>query len=102
MSAVGETVVRPVVASTDVSDWFPLEPAESIREGSALDVSFLLDTPAGKHGFVKSQSGRLVFEDGTRARFFGVTLIPPTAFVDHEHAKELADRLARSGVTRVS
>ena len=37
-----------------------------------LNYSHLLDAPAGKHGFVETKQGHLYFEDGLRARFFGI------------------------------
>ena len=42
----------------------------------ALDYSHLLDAPAGKHGFVKVKNGHFYFEDGLRARFLALTLLP--------------------------
>ena len=39
-----------------------------------LDFSHLLDAPAGKHGFLQIKDGHFYFEDGTRARFLGLTL----------------------------
>ena len=44
----------------------------------------------------------MTFAKGGRARFFGVSLLPPTAFPpDDARADALADRLARSGVNLV-
>lgn len=36
------------------------------RVDSSADVSFLLDAPAGRHGFVRSVSGHLAAEDAVR------------------------------------
>ena len=36
-----------------------------------LDYSYLLDAPAGKHGFVTTRNGHFYFEDGVRAKFLG-------------------------------
>ena len=69
--------------------------------GGAMDMSFLLDPPAGKHGFVRVKDGHLCFEDGMRARFFGVNLVFDAAFPSHEQATVLAEKLARSGVNMV-
>ena len=41
---------------------------------SPVDVSFLLDAPAGKHGFVRAQGAHLVTADGKRIRFWGVNI----------------------------
>src|SRR5262249_1423435 len=62
---------------------------------------FLLDAPAGKHGFVTVRDGRLAFAKGGRARFFGVYLLTPSAYLEGEQADALANRLARSGINLV-
>ncbi len=98
----GATQWTPDHVETGTTGWFPVAPSPSIVEKSALDASALLDAPAGKHGFVTVKGGRLAFSKGKRARFFGVSLLPPTAFpADRERAVALADRLARSGVNLV-
>ena len=47
------------------------------------------------------KDGHLTFEGKERARFFGVCLLPPAAFLEAEAADQLADRLARSGINLV-
>jgi hypothetical protein len=72
---------------------------------SLADVGFLLDAPAGKHGFVQIRSGHLSTTAGQRMRFWGVHLtdwsrgsveIPPK-----EDAPMWAATLARFGVNLV-
>lgn len=91
----------PYHIEDETTDWMPVRPSTEIVAGSALDVSSLLDAPAGKHGFVTVRDGRLGFTNGGRARFFGVSLLPPTAFLESDMADRLADRLARSGINLV-
>ena len=91
----------PDHVTTDTTSWLPVSPSPSIVAGSALDASMLLDAPAGKNGFVTVKEGRLHFTKGGRARFFGVSLLPPTAFPERTRADDLAERLARSGVNLV-
>jgi len=97
----GAITWRPYHVAEESQDWIPYAPAEAVEDGSALDFSPRLDTPAGRRGFVTVQDGRLVFEDGTPARFFGVSLLPPLATADAETVEALADRLAKSGVNLV-
>jgi hypothetical protein len=77
------------------------------RAGSAsiANVSFLLDAPAGKNGFVRIENGHLVKPGGQRLRLWGVhltdwsrgsVLLPPK-----EDAPMWADTLARFGVNCV-
>ena len=63
-----------------------------------LNYSHLLDAPAGKHGFVKTENGHLWFEDGTRARFLGFNVAARSNTPDHETADKLAERFASMGV----
>jgi hypothetical protein len=91
----------PDHVTTETLGWHPVAPSPTIVEKSALDASGLLEAPAGKHGRVIVKDGRLNFEAGGRARFFGVTLLPPAAYADRPAADALADRLARSGINLV-
>src|SRR5262249_8426427 len=91
----------PFHDADDTRDWLPVAASPSIAAGSALDVSCLLASPAGRGGFVTVKDGRLAFGRGGRARFLGVSLIPPSAFLEPERADVLADRLARSGINLV-
>ncbi len=67
----------------------------------ALDFSYLLDAPAGKHGFVTAQDGKFTFKNGTTIRFFGVNLVFGGAMPEREIAVQIADRLAASGINMV-
>ena len=91
----------PFHADEDTDDWLKVPPSPLIAANSALDFSFLVPAPAGRKGFVTAKDGRLSFEKGGRARFHGVSLIAPTAFLEPDKADELADRLARSGINLV-
>ena len=64
----------------------------------ALDYSYLLDAPAGKHGFVHARKAHLFFEDGTRARFLGFNVAARSNTPDHETADRMAARFASMGV----
>ena len=97
----GEVVWTPYHVESHATGWAPVAPSPEIRAGSALDAAQLLDAPAGKHGFVVVREGRLAFEKAKRARFFGVSLLPPAAFLPPAQADALLDRLARSGVNLI-
>ncbi|MFZ5825471.1 MAG: hypothetical protein ACOY94_14315 [Bacillota bacterium] len=75
-------------------------PWDAIGEG-ALDLSFLQDAPAGRHGFITARDGHFFAEDGTRIRFFGVNLVFNAAFPEPDQAPVVAERLARAGVNLV-
>ncbi len=91
----------PYHIADETGEWLAVPPSKFITPKSALDVSFLLPAPAGERGFVGVSDGRLAFSKGGRARFFGVALLPPAAYLQREPADVLADRLARSGVNLV-
>ncbi|HWB83516.1 MAG TPA: hypothetical protein VG675_05220 [Bryobacteraceae bacterium] len=82
----------------------PFQIDHFLRQDSAADVSFLLDAPAGKHGFVRSVNGHLATDAG-RIRFWGVNL---TGFVrgstnlpPKEDAALWAAELGRLGINCV-
>src|SRR5436190_12408062 len=72
---------------------------------SPVDVSFLLEAPAGKGGFIRSQGGHFVKPDGKRIRFWGVHLTDwsrgSVMIPSHEDAAMYAATLARYGVNMV-
>jgi hypothetical protein len=91
----------PFQVADDTSEWLSVPASQSIASGSALDVSFLVPAPAGARGFVTIKESHLAFSPKDRARFFGVCLLPPAAFLEPEQADKLADRLVRSGINLV-
>jgi hypothetical protein len=91
-----------------LSQTIPLQPFvinHHNRVDSAADVSFLLDAPAGKDGFIRIHDGHLFKPNGERLRIWGVnltgwtkgsTLLPPK-----EQAPLWAATLARFGINCV-
>ncbi|HXL73719.1 MAG TPA: hypothetical protein VN963_08855, partial [bacterium] len=81
----------------DTSEWVPFNAAGSSVQGTVLDMSSLLEAPAGKHGVLKTDYEKLVFDDGTPARFWGSVLADSwTNFTTAQEA-QVANRLAASG-----
>ncbi|HEX5084946.1 MAG TPA: hypothetical protein VFY40_23130 [Blastocatellia bacterium] len=72
---------------------------------SVIDLSFLLDAPAGKHGFARIANGHLVTGDGKRLRLWGVNITDwsrgSTMLPAKEDASMWAATLARFGVNCV-
>jgi hypothetical protein len=72
------------------------------RTNSAVDVSFLLDAPAGRAGFICVENGHLVKPDGTRFRIWGVNLTGwtqgSTLLPSKEQAPLWAAEMARFGI----
>jgi hypothetical protein len=72
---------------------------------SPVDVSFLLDAPAGKHGFIEVKNGHLATGDGQRIRLWGVNVTdwsPGSRQIPtKEDAPLWAATLARYGVNSV-
>ncbi|MCE5345345.1 MAG: hypothetical protein LLG13_03505 [Bacteroidales bacterium] len=68
-----------------------------------IDLSFIYakEKPAGKHGFLKVDGDKFVFEDGTAARFWGTCFNSAQSFPSHEHSAKVAKRLAKIGVNIV-
>ncbi len=103
-------VLLPVILCAGVAPaqeipWQPFVIDHAGRTNSAADVSFLLDAPAGKTGFIRVKDGHLVKPDGQRFRIWGVnltgwsagsTMLPPT-----NAAAAWAAELARFGISCV-
>ncbi len=86
----------------DTSDWYKYNfpnYAESI--GTPIDVSYLLDKPAGKHGYIRTNGDGFEFEDGTKVQFWGVNLAIFSMFQDGANSEVLADTLASKGINLV-
>ncbi len=53
---------------------FSLDHRRATESHSPVDVSFLLEAPAGKHGFIQVLNGHLATGDGQRIRLWGVNI----------------------------
>lgn len=83
----------------DTSTWFAWsQPDEVIAKGTALDVSYLLDAPAGKHGYIRATGENLAFDDSTPVRFWGANISGSPNFLSHTDTDNLVARMARSGL----
>lgn len=80
-------------------DPFPLNWRQ--QPASSADVSFLLDAPAGKAGFIRSVNGRLTTADGKRFRIWGVNFTAAATVPSKEDAPAVAAYLARHGINCV-
>ncbi len=75
-------------------DW--LSPAKP-----TLDLSFLLESPAGKDGHITTRNGHLVYPDGRRLRIWGVNATGAGGLPEKENAARVALRLASLGVNGI-
>jgi hypothetical protein len=84
---------------------FTIDHRKALGARSPVDVSFLLDAPAGKHGFVRAQGAHLVTGDGKRIRFWGVNVTDwskgSIMVPSKEDSRLWATTLARFGVNCV-
>jgi hypothetical protein len=102
MLACGALAGAAQKAPAGTSGWLAYEmPDLKKLKGTALDMSFLLDAPAGKHGFLTVKGDKFFFEDGTEARFWGGNLFAEANFPTHKQAEALAERIALTGANIV-
>ena len=88
------------VIITEGKKWVRLNISRTIKPGTPLDFSGMLDAPAGKYGrVVVAPDGHFTFEKapGKRIRFVGVNLCFKAQFLSHKESDKLAERLARHG-----
>jgi hypothetical protein len=114
--SIGRFVFPTLLAVSISSSWaraqsqdgmvpFSMDQSRSVSSSSPVDVSFLLDAPAGKHGFVRVENGHLATGDGQRIRFWGVNVTdwsPGSRQIpDKKDAAFWASTLARFGLNSV-
>jgi hypothetical protein len=106
-AVVAVTLYSPIVWAQRQSGMepFSMDHRRGFLAHSPVDVSYLLDAPAGKHGFVRVQDGHLVTGDGERIRFWGVNVTDwsrgSRQIPSKEDAPLWAATLARFGVNSV-
>lgn len=88
---------REILRPTDYGRWYPLEVDVSKTGSHYVNWSSLLDAPAGKHGFLKSNTNGFIFENGTPAKFYGSVLIAHDAFKSKNQIDSLVSRLSKLG-----
>lgn len=68
-------------------------------KNSALDMSNMLDAPAGKYGRIKVKDGKFVFEKtGKHVRFYGANTCGFANTPTHEQAISMAEQFSRMGL----
>ena len=72
-------------------------PWNDIMSG-VTDMSFLLEQPAGAHGFVHIEDGHLATGNGRRWRIWGQNMTFGAALVPAQIAPIIARRLAKYGI----
>jgi hypothetical protein len=105
LSVSSDMAIGPTTAERFGLDDHAAWPADILDwKTSPVDLSFLNapERPAGKRGFLKAQQDKLVFEDGTVARFWGTNLTSYTLFgTSKENVKQQAHRLSELGFNLV-
>lgn len=87
---------RANIYSPDTDGWYEYELADlEAMIGTSLDVSYLLDNK--DHGKVKAVGDDFVFEDGTKANFWGVNITAYSVFQKHEYTDILVNAIAAGG-----
>ena len=91
-------------ASGLIGDGVPvLDPnAAGLPAASLVDFSGLLDGPCGERGRVfTGRDGNFYFEDGTRARFWGINVAKNSVFQSPERIRMAVDAIERAGFNLV-
>lgn len=80
-------------------EWAPYTHSLDVEPGSALDLTFMTDTPAGKYGRVIVEKGKFAFADRPQqpVRFYGTNLCFSANYLEKEESEALARRLASYG-----
>lgn len=79
---------------------FPFMISYDLAKDGVTDCSYLLDAPAGKHGFTRIEGQHFVNDAGP-IRFNGVNIVGGANFPSKEQAERMAKRLAHLGFNMV-
>jgi len=71
------------------------------NSGGLVDISFLLEPPAGRGGFIRAKDGHLVKPDGRRFRIWGVNFTAAACTPSKEDTPVVAAHLTRFGLNCV-
>lgn len=87
--------------AVNADQWVPFHLPWEAAPDALADARFLLDPPAGKHGFIQVRDGHFWFPGVGRKRFWAVNLSGEANFPPPEVAPRVADRLAKYGFNLV-
>ena len=84
-------------------DWVPLNAGFRTLRGSVADLSSLLDAPAGKYGFVKTNGDHFEFEKrpGIPVRFWGANICMEAIFMEKKAICGMLDDFASMGCNSI-
>ena len=88
-----------VICTASDDGMFPFVPSYDSPD-NVVNMSHLLEAPAGKNGRIRVEGGHFVNDKG-RVKFHATNLTGPANFPTHEEAARLAARLARFGINCV-
>jgi hypothetical protein len=80
--------------------WFIFDPDTNLAE-SLISSNDLLHKPAGKYGFVQMKNDKMVCEDGTEIKFWGVNICSAKPYSDKKKVDKWCETLAAYGVNGV-
>jgi hypothetical protein len=93
-------LAHPVAMTMNAgANWRPFTAYLDAQPGSALDLSYTQEGPAGKYGFLTVRDGHFYFEKAPdkRVRFFGTNLCYSANYPTHKEADRIASDLASFG-----
>ena len=99
--ATQAAALATLVGSVHAADLVPFPVNWKATAPSPVDLSGLLDAPAGRAGFVTAKDGHFVKPDGSRLRFWGINATGAGALPTKANADLLASGLARRGINCV-
>lgn len=92
------------IGNVDTSDWMIYEGYQTgSNRGTAMDLTryATADAPSGRHGYLKTDGDRFVFEDGTEANFWGTDTSAAEMFRSKEEIDLRLEEIASWGFNLV-
>ena len=72
---IGFVLLALTSLAVNAEEWVPFHLPWDAPPDAVADARFLLDAPAGKHGFIKVRDGHFWFAGLGRQRFWAVNLM---------------------------
>lgn len=83
------------------NDMYPFRMDWEELPAGQINLSFFLDKPAGKNGFIELKEGHFYTPEGKRFRIWGVNLTAGASYPEKDDAPRVAELLASLGINAV-
>ena len=89
-----------IAQPSELNNWFTFSPINEFSH-SRIMMNGWLEKPAGKHGFVQIHEDKMICEDGTPIKFWGVNICSAKPYTTNEEIDLWVNTLSAFGINSV-